>query len=58
MATEDLVNLSSALVNAVVHGRFMSSEHAKNVWLNYLRDNGFDASKIVSKKRVEIGKEK
>ena len=42
MTTQDVVNLSVALTNAVVSGQFMSRDHAKKIWLKLLRDSGFD----------------
>ena len=55
--TQDLVNVSIALSNAVVTGRFMSAEHAKAVWLKFLRGTGIDVSREFPKpigKSVEI----
>ena len=46
-----LVNVASALDIAVRSGRFMSAEHAKSVWMKFLRENGFDAPR--EQKKVE-----
>lgn len=54
----DLLNISAALTNAVVDGRFMSTEHAKNVWLNILRNSGYDSEKKKTEVRVETVGEK
>lgn len=41
MTTQDLVNMSAALTNAIA-ARFMSPEHAKKVWFKLLRDSQLD----------------
>lgn len=43
--TQDLLNVAVALTEAVVKGRFMSAEHAKNIWLNILKVKGYDTEK-------------
>lgn len=43
---QELVSLSEALTTAVVQGRFMSSEHAKAVFIKFLRDSGLDTPRV------------
>ena len=53
--------MSAALSNAVVNGRFMSAEHAKAIWLKFIREAGFDVPRESPKhieKSVEIESKK
>jgi len=53
--TKDLVNVAEAL-SIASHGgvKLMSPEHAKSVWLEYLKISGYDsAKKVFSKSEVQ-----
>ena len=56
--TQDLLVVSEALSNAVVNGRFMSAEHAKAVFIKFLRDTGLDTPRdvkpIIKVEKVEV----
>lgn len=58
MNTQDLLNISAALTNAVVSGRFMSAEHAKAIWLKILKDSGIDTPRQPKVGEVEKPVEK